>query len=49
MIVVAVSTAGLILSHNALSVIFLPILGMYGLYLYFYETKQKNHFMCLLV
>ena len=47
MIVVAVSTAGLILSHNALSVIFLPILGMYGLYLYFYETKQKNHFILI--
>lgn len=45
MIVVGVSTAGLILSHNALSIIFLPIIGMYGIYLYFYETKQKNNFV----
>lgn len=44
MIVVGVSTAGLILSHNALSVIFLPIIGIYGIYLYFYETKQKYTF-----
>ncbi|MDP1721716.1 MAG: 6-pyruvoyl-tetrahydropterin synthase-related protein [Candidatus Gottesmanbacteria bacterium] len=44
-IIFGLSTAGLILSHNALSVIFLPIVGIYGLYLCVYETKQKHFFV----
>jgi len=39
---VALSSAGLILSHNALSLIFFPIVGFYALYLIFFETKNQR-------
>jgi len=46
----SLSIAGLILSHNAVAIIFLPIVGIYGLYLLFFETKRKSTFIvyCLL-
>ncbi len=43
-LLVGISTAGLILSHNALSVMFLPVVGIYAVYLYFFETKQPMRF-----
>lgn len=44
-IVIAVGTACLILAHNALSIMFLPILVWYALYLTVYETKQRARFL----
>jgi hypothetical protein len=41
---VAVSTALLILSHNAIAIMFMPIIGVYMVYLFFFETKQKWFF-----
>jgi len=38
---VTVSTALLILSHNAIAVMFLPIIGVYILYLFLFESKQR--------
>ena len=38
-------SAGLILSHNALSLMFLPIIGLYVAYLSAYETKHKFLFI----
>ncbi len=38
------SLCGLILSHNAISLMFLPIIGLYGFYLYF-QTKIKKEFL----
>lgn len=43
-IVIALSTAGLILAHNALSLLFLPLLLWYGLYLTAYDAKQRARF-----
>ena len=37
----ALCTAALILSHNALALMFLPVIGLYGLYLFIAETKNK--------
>ena len=39
-LVVSVGTAGLILSHNALSLMFLPIVVLYAVYLYAFETRR---------
>jgi hypothetical protein len=46
----SLSFAGLILSHNAISLMFLPIIGLYFLYLFF-QVKHKNlfAFRCLLI
>lgn len=38
---VSLSIAGLILSHNAISLMFLPVIGLYILYLYYFETKRS--------
>ena len=40
----SLSLAGLILSHNAMSLMFMPIIGLYILYLYYYETKRSFSF-----
>ncbi len=37
----SVSLGCLILSHNALALIFLPVIGVYGVYLVVFETKKK--------
>lgn len=41
----AVSTAALILSHNAMALMFLPVIGLYGLYLLLFESKDKIPFI----
>lgn len=45
-----ISVAFLILSHNALSLMFLPIIGLYGVYIFFTEAKKNSLFIayCLL-
>jgi len=40
-----VSFALFILSHNAISLMFLPVIGLYVLYLYVYESKLSLYFM----
>lgn len=40
-IVTSLSTAGLILSHNAASLMFMPIIIFYLIYLFFFEAKRK--------
>ncbi|MBU2544316.1 hypothetical protein KJ618_02500 [Patescibacteria group bacterium] len=40
----SLSLAALILSHNAMAIMFLPIIGLYGLYLLFFEEKRKMLF-----
>jgi len=43
-VMIMLGVAGLILSHNALSIMFLPIAGVYALYLFVYESKDKRRF-----
>lgn len=44
-VIIAVATAGLILSHNAISLMVLPLIVLYGAYLYFFETKKSMRFI----
>ena len=44
-VIIAVAMAGLILSHNAISLMVLPLIALYGLYLYFFEAKTRFQFM----
>lgn len=44
MIVVAAGMAGLVLSHNALSLMFLPVILLYGLYLFIFEAQKSLRF-----
>lgn len=37
----ALSTAGLLLSHNAISVMFLPLIAFYAIYIYYQGGKQN--------
>lgn len=39
---VSLALAGLILSHNAIALMFLPVVGLYFLYLLIFETKNKR-------
>ncbi len=41
----SISIACLILSHNAFSLMFLPIIALYALYLFFTETKRSPYFI----
>lgn len=43
------SIAGLILSHNALSLIFLPCIVLYGIYVYFFESKKSSIFLVQII
>lgn len=43
--ILALSVAGLILSHNAVSLMFLPVILFYVSYLLFFETKDKKDFI----
>lgn len=43
------SLAGLILAHNAISLMFLPVFLLYGLYLFFTQAKRSNIFAVMLV
>lgn len=44
-VTIAVAIAGLILSHNAISLMVLPLIIPYGLYLYFFEAKKRLRFL----
>ncbi len=44
-ILVSLATAALILSHNAVSLMFLPVIFFYTLYLFFFESKHKRFFV----
>ena len=46
---VSLSIAGLILSHNAISLMFLPVIAVYIFYLYMYETKRSFRFLIIAV
>ncbi len=37
----SLSFAALILSHNAIAIMFLPVIALYGIYLYFFEAKER--------
>jgi uncharacterized membrane protein len=41
----SLSFAGLILAHNAIALMFVPIIALYGLYLLFFETKKRILFI----
>mgnify|MGYP001581818191 CR=1 FL=1 len=45
--IIAISMAGLILSHNAMALMMLPLILIYGLYLCFFETKNRFRFLLL--
>ena len=40
-----ISIACLILSHNAIAIMFLPIIALYALYLFFTETRRSPYFI----
>lgn len=42
---VSLGTAGLLLSHNAISLMFLPVGFLYGAYLVFFETTARRQFI----
>lgn len=44
-VIVSLATAGLILSHNAVSLMFLPIVGVYVLYIHLMESKRSYTFI----
>lgn len=46
-VIIAFSMAGLILSHNAMALMMLPLILIYGLYLCFFETKNRIRFLLL--
>lgn len=41
----ALAVAGLVLSHNAVSLMVLPIVALYALYLFFFEAKHRQLFL----
>jgi len=45
----SVSMACFVLAHNAISLMFLPIIGLYGVYLFFAEAKRSICFICTAV
>lgn len=47
LIIVSFGTALLILSHNALSLMFLPLIGLYGLYLAVQESRRPLLFIAM--
>jgi len=44
----ALGMAGLILSHNAIALMMLPLILMYAFYLYFFEAKNRFRFLFLI-
>lgn len=46
-VVTSLATAGLILSHNAVSLMFLPIIALYVLSLFFFGAKKNTTFLLL--
>lgn len=47
LLLISLSSACLLLSHNALSLMFFPLIFLYMLYLFFFETKSRSRFLCL--
>ncbi|MBI5620712.1 hypothetical protein HY949_02965 [Candidatus Gottesmanbacteria bacterium] len=45
--IIAISMAGLILSHNAVALMMLPLVFLYSAYLVFFEVKDKFRFLVL--
>lgn len=41
----SICVASFLLSHNAISIMFLPVFGLYALYLFFTETKKSMMFL----
>ena len=48
-IVTSLAVFALILSHNAVSIMFMPLIILYIVYLYWYETKKSGTFFILAV
>lgn len=46
-VIAALGMAGLLLSHNAVALMMLPLILMYVLYLYFFEAKNRIRFLSL--
>lgn len=46
-VLLALAMAGLLLSHNAISLMMLPVILLYFIYLYIYETKNRRNFFIL--
>lgn len=42
---ITLGTASLLLSHNALSLMFLPLIFLYVMYLFFFESKKSGGFL----
>lgn len=48
-LLISFSLAGLILSHNAISIMFLPVVFLYVLYCYLFEHKKSYQFLLMSV
>lgn len=48
-VITSLSLAALLLSHNAISLMFLPVALLYGLYISVYEAKKRSQFLTLCV
>ncbi len=48
-VIISLATAALILSHNAVSLMFLPIIGLYVLYLFHFQSSRNFKFLLLTV
>ncbi len=44
-ILISIATFGLLLSHNAMSLMFIPIIFAYIIYLYFFESNKSSVFL----
>lgn len=44
---ISLGVTGLILSHNAVALMMLPLIFLYGAYLVFFEVKDRFHFLVL--
>lgn len=45
MLLTGISVSGLLLSHNAVSIMFMPIVAAYILFLYLYESRRSGSFI----
>lgn len=46
-VIIAISMAGLILSHNAIALMLLPLIAGYIIYLYIFESKRSLNYLLL--
>lgn len=49
LVISALSISALILAHNAISLMFLPLITLYVFYLWLYETKKSIRFMTIAI